>query len=89
MEPNPTTSIPSNPNPQRFNRPEPKDRLILILRLFLPIIIFLVGLMIINSKAILTDKPSWQKNSIGGLFIVYAIFRLYQAISRYFKKDEV
>jgi len=88
MDPKQMPSIPSNQDSRRSNRSEPKDRLILILRLFLPIVIFLVGLLIINSRLLLVDKPSWQKNSVGGLFLVYAVFRLYQAITRFKNQDE-
>lgn len=66
----------------------PRDRLIFLLRLFLPVIIFLVGILIITSKQLLVDKPSWQKNSVGVLFIVYSIFRLYQAFTKFFQKEK-
>ncbi len=73
---------------RQVNDSAPRDRLIFLLRLFLPVIIFLVGILIITSKQLLVDKPAWQKNSVGALFIVYAIFRLYQAITRFIEKEK-
>jgi hypothetical protein len=82
---NPSDS--EKPDQRRLNRRNGKDRLIFILRLFLPIVIFIVGFLIINTKTLLPDKPSWQKNTVGGLFIIYSAFRLYQAIKQYFSKN--
>ncbi len=64
------------------SRTMPRDRLILILRLFLPAVIFIVGIMIIISIHLLPTYPIWQKDVVGGLFIIYAIFRFYQALTR-------
>ncbi len=81
----------SDLNNEHYRKPrrnEPRDRLILILKLFLPLVIFLVGIMIILSKQLLLGYPVWQKNSVGVLFIIYAVFRFYQAIQHYTIRNE-
>jgi|GEM_PF-1019461 len=89
MESNQKHNPISNSGNRRFSQREPRDRIIFLLRLFLPIIIFIGGIMIIRyAPYILPDKPIWQKDSVGGLFLVYAIFRVYQAFTRYSRKDE-
>lgn len=54
------------------------QRFLLVLSLALPLAVMIAGVLIIKASNILPGYPPTQKNIIGGLFIAYSVFRLYQ-----------
>lgn len=70
-------------SPKQFNsagneKKSPVRRFFLILSLALPVAVLAAGILIIKSPYILPDGPPLQRNIIGGLFIAYSFFRIYQ-----------
>lgn len=69
--------------PKQFNsagneKKSPVRRFFLILSLALPVAVLAAGILIIKSQYILPEAPPLQRNIIGGLFIAYSFFRIYQ-----------
>jgi len=65
-----------------------RNRLILLLKLFPPVFIFLAGIFILTSKYIWADHPVFQKDIVAGLFIIYSIIRIFQAINSFREANE-
>jgi len=60
----------------------PLGRFFLILSLALPVVILAAGILILTTPALLPDKPAFVRLSVGGLFVAYALYRMYQVYAR-------
>lgn len=74
------TEIPKHPTHAGIEKKSPIRRFFLILSLAPPLAILAIGVLILRTPFLLADKPSFVRYSIGGLFIAYSLFRIYQVV---------